>query len=198
MPWELAALGTVLCLYQGRSGGELAGWSRAMQAEASSVLDSDGMRECLLFRDAAGDCCWKLYLLPDSDFLAWERLSSGLPMRMREDAGASGIAERMLQRLVGRVRDGEWQASVVRLHALPVAHGKAGECVLAATLASVSPLGAAAARGIARSQHADAEALRDECCCARAAREAMRLAAAYDHESAHPYPLVRLPRPGRD
>ncbi len=196
LPSELAALGTVLCLYHGRSGGELAGWSRAVEAVACASLDSDGMRECVLFRDAAGDCCWKLYLLPDSDFLAWERLSSRLRMQVGDEGDGPGIAERMLQRLVGRVRHGEWQASVLRLHALPVAQGMQGEQVLAAALASVSPLGAAAARGIARSQSADAEALRDDCCCARAARDAMRAMEA--RQTDEPYPLVRLQRPGID
>lgn len=196
-PQALAALGTLLCLSQGGSGGELAGWSRAVRAEACASVDSDGMRECVAFRDANGTCCWKLYLLPDSDFLAWERLSLTLPAHGRDDArdeaDRAGIADRLLQRLAGRARHGEWQASVLRLHAL---RGGDGRTVLAATLASISPLGAAAARAIARSQGAAADALRDDCCCARAAQEAARASAQWRDDP--PYPLVRLQRPGSE
>lgn len=187
-PRQLAALGTVLCLYRSGPGGELAGWSRAVRAEACAALDSDGMHECVSFHDADGDCCWKLYLLPDSDFLAWERLSLALPAQSAQDASAAGVGERLLRRLAGRVRGGHWQGSVLRLHALCVAPGMPSHSVLAASLASVSPLGAAAARRIARSQGADADALVDECCCQRAARAA---AAGATHDDA-PYPLIRL------
>lgn len=195
-PPELAALGTLLCLYRPHAGGELGGWLRAERAETSTALDSDGMRECLVFRDVAGECCWQLFLLPDSDFLAWERLSARLPAQRGTAGAQAGLAERMLQRLSGRTRHGEWQASLLRLHAR---HGAVGDGppVLAATLAAVSPMGAAAARSIARSQHADAQALRDDCCCIRAARGATQAAAAGHGDDAFP-PLVRLPRPDRN
>lgn len=194
-PQELAALGTLLCLYRAHAGGELGGWRRAVRVEASALLDSDGMRECLVFRDAAGETCWQLFLLPDSDFLAWEQLSARLPAQCDAADAHAGLAERMLQRLSGRARLGEWQASVLRLHARS-GPGGTGAPVLAATLASVSPLGAAIARGIARSQHADARALDDDCCCARAARAAMRASVAGSDTS---FPrLVRLSRPDRN
>lgn len=187
-PLQLAALGTLLCLYRARSGGELGGWLRAMQAESSATLDSDGMREAFVFRDATGTCCWQLFLLPDSDFLAWESLSKRLPAQPIAQSSRAGLAERMWQRLAGHARHGDWQASVLRLHA----RGGGDEPVLAATLSAVSQQGAAAARAIARSQHADLDALRDDCCCARAARAAHRDAA--DHHDTFP-PLVRLHRP---
>lgn len=190
-PRQLAGLGTVLCLYRSGPGGELAGWSRAVRAEACAALDSDGMHECVAFHDADGECCWKLYLLPDSDFMAWERLSMALPVRSAQDASAAGVGERLLRRLAGRVRGGQWQGSVLRLHALCVAPGMPSHSVLAASLASVSSLGAAAARRIARSQGADADALTDECCCQRAARAAALAATGAAHDDA-PYPLIRL------
>lgn len=191
-PLQLAALGTVLCLYRARSGGELGGWRRAVQAESSATLDSDGMREALVFRDATGTCCWQLFLLPDSDFLAWESLSKRLPEQAIASSSRAGLAERMWQRLAGHARHGDWQASVLRLHARG-GDGR-GQPALAATLASVSPLGAAAARAIARSQHADADALRDDCCCARAARAA----SGNDHCNTPFPPLVRLSGPDHD
>jgi hypothetical protein len=193
-PQELAALGTLLCLYRAHAGGELGGWQRAVRVAASALLDSDGMRECLVFRDAAGETCWQLFLLPDSDFLAWEQLSARLPAQRGTADAHAGLAERMLQRLSGRARLGEWQASVLRLHARS-GPGGTGTPMLAATLASVSPLGAAAARGIARSQHADARALDDDCCCARAARATIRAGVAGDDTFP---PLVRLSRPDRN
>ncbi|WP_207949517.1 Hemin transport protein [Luteimonas aestuarii] len=187
-PLQLAALGTVLCLYRARSGGELGGWLRAMQAESSATLDSDGMREALVFRDATGACCWQLFLLPDSDFLAWESLSKRLPEQAIASSSRAGLAERMWLRLAGHARDGDWQASVLRLQA----RGSGDGPLLAATLAAVSPQGAAAARAIARSQHANLDALRDDCCCARAARAAHR-DAAHRHDTFPP--LVRLHGP---
>jgi hypothetical protein len=190
-PAELAALGTVLCLSRADGGGETGGWLRACRVEVAVALDSDGMRESLRFHDAAGACCWQLFLLPDSDFLAWERLARRLP-RHADAGGGAGLAERMLARLAGRAREGDWLASVLRLQAHP---GRPAPR-LVARLAAVSPLGAAAARVIARTQHADAEALRDDCCCLGGARAASRLAAAAGGD--HAFPLrVGLSRPDR-
>jgi hypothetical protein len=171
-PGQLARLGTVLCLYPAGAGGELGGWSRAVCAEAAVPLHGDGPEDCIAFRDTGGGCCWKLYLLPDSDFLAWERLVARLPVQADAGTGpAPGIGERLLQRLVGRRRSGHWQASVLRLGALALP-GASSPGALAAVLAPVSPTGAAAARAIARRADADASALVDDCCCLRAARAA--------------------------
>lgn len=164
-PRQLAALGTVLCLYRAEQGGELAGWAQAARVDARAGLDSDGVREALHFFDDGGRCCWRLYLLPDSDFLAWDRVLSHLP---REDDAESpgGVGERLWRRLAGRLRGEQWRAAILRLHALP---GENGKTVLAASLARLSPLGAATARTIARAEGADGESLADECCCAQAA-----------------------------
>lgn len=186
-PHALSRLGTVLCLYRQASGGELAGWSQAVRAEAGAEVDSDGTLESLLFYDRAGRCCWRLYLLPDSDFLAWERIVAGLPPRA-DPLAAAGIGERLLRRLAGHLGD-RWTGSILRLHELRggPGHGFAPPAVLAASLASVSPLGAAIARRIARRQDAEADSLVDECCCERAARAAAQ--ASGDDE---PYTLIRL------
>ncbi len=186
-PRQLAQLGVVLCLYRQQPGGELAGWSQAVRAEAEAALDSDGMQESLLFYDRDDRCCWRLYLLPDSDFLSWERLAAHLPACAQPQPHA-GIGERLLRRLAGTVGGG-WTGSILRLHALRSGpgFGLAPASVLAASLASVSPLGATLARRIAQRQGADAGALADECCCERAARIAAR--AGGDEDT---YSLIRL------
>lgn len=185
-PRQLAQLGVVLCLYRLQAGGELAGWSQAVRAEADVAVDSDGMQESLLFYDRDGRCCWRLYLLPDSDFLSWERLAASLPMHAEAHAG--GIAERLLRRLAGNV-GGRWTGSILRLHELRSGpgFGLVPPSVLAASLASVSSLGATLARRIAQRQGADSDALADECCCERAARIAAGTAS--DDET---YSLIRL------
>jgi hypothetical protein len=153
-PRQLAALGTVLCLSRARSGHPLAGLAPAVRAEVSCHCDSDGLRESLSFLDRDGHCCWRLYLLPDSDFLAWEDLSSRLPQRLDRDP--AGIAERLLSRLANRLHGGHWQASALRLHAFS---NGAGGTALAASLAPLSELGLAIARRIARDEGAVDDAL---------------------------------------
>lgn len=164
-PRQLAGLGAVLCLYRSGQGSELAGWAQAIRVCAHAGLDSDGLRESLHFFDAAGRCCWQLYLLPDSDFLAWDRLLARLP-EDADCAASEGIGERLWRRLAGRLRGEQWRAAVLNLHAV---RREDGVEVLAASLASLSPLGASTARAIARAEAAEGEALADECCCARAA-----------------------------
>ena len=183
-PWQLAGLGTVLCLYRPQHGGELAGWKQAVRAESAVGMDSDGLQESLSFFDAAGQCCWRLFLLPDSDFLAWDLLASQFPAR-REDAGLQGMADRLWRRLAGRLAGNDWRLCALRLHVL--AQG-AGPPALAASPAFVSPLGQATARRIARQEGAEGEVRQDDCCCARSATAAPRLSPASGSE----VPLVRL------
>lgn len=165
-PRQLAALGTVLCLYRAQSGGELAGWAEAVRAEAGSAADSDGLRGRVLFYDRAGRCCWQLCLLPDSDFLAWEQLTQTLP-GPHPAVHALGIGARLWLRLAQRLRGGRWQASALRLHSLcrrpqAVAHAHA---VLAASQASLSALGACVARRIARDEGVEGDCFTAACGC---------------------------------
>ena len=163
-PRQLAGLGALLCLYRNGQGSELAGWAQAARVCARAGLDSDGLRESLHFFDAAGRCCWQLYLLPDSDFLAWDRLLARLP---EEDdcASSEGVGERLWRRLAGRLRGDQWRAAVLNLHAVRREDGRE---VLAASLASLSHLGASTARAIAHAKSAEGEAIADEFCCSRA------------------------------
>lgn len=205
-PSQLAALGAVLCLHRPHSGGELAGWAQAAHAEVRTALDSDGVREELVFTDRDGRCCWRLCVLPDSDFLAWEQLCATLPSHEARcqvaHVATAGIGERLWTRLADRLRGERWQSCVLRLHALRCTRGvvPGGEPMLAASLAPLSALGAAVAQRIARDEGADADGLRDDCCCQQAARDAAARQAsslALDRrEEVDLLPLVRLR--GRD
>jgi hypothetical protein len=145
-PGQLAALGVVLCLYRPALGPELEGWRRARQIAACQQLDSDGLHERLEFFDEHGHCCWQLCLLPDSDFLAWDRLLAGVPAAA--DTPCAGVAERLWRRLACRLRGDAWQAAVLRLRAA----GPLG-MTLAAQSATPSALGREVAR---RWRHAEA------------------------------------------
>ncbi|MCS4236375.1 Hemin transport protein [Stenotrophomonas sp. BIGb0135] len=158
---QLASLGTVLCLYRPDSS-ELGGWKHAVSAHACQGMDSEGIRESLCFADARGRCCWRLYLLPDSDFLAWDRLVSAFPARP-EPVNDGGVAERLWRRLATRLGAEPWRMCALRLHA---GDGQG----LSASLAALSSLGASAARRIAHVEGADGELWIDDCCCASAAR----------------------------
>jgi hypothetical protein len=150
----LAALGTVLCLYRLQHGSELSGWAQAAYAEAAIGMDSDGLRESVRFFDRDHRCCWRLHLLPDSDFLAWDRMLELLPGTHAAMQGEHGVAERLWRRLAGRLQGGRWRACPVRLYALT---RPGSSPVLAASLAPVSPLGAATARRIVDAEGVEAD-----------------------------------------
>lgn len=167
-PRQLAGLGTVLCLYRALNGSELAGWQQAVRVEVRTGVDSDGLNESLLFFDAQDRCCWRLCLLPDSDFVAWDRLLASLPAG-HDEAGES-LGERLWRRLAGRLLGGQWRACALRLHAVPQATGAP---VLAASLSPTSSLGTATARRIASAEGAEADRSLEDCCCAQAALAAV-------------------------
>jgi len=149
---QLAALGPVLCLYRTQQGSELAGWQQAVRVEVHTGVGSDGLDERLLFFDAQGRCCWRLCLLPDSDFVAWDRLAASLPNG--RDADAGGLADRLWRRLAGRLLGGQWRACVLHLHALPQPGALP---VLAASLPLMSMLSATTAQRLAQAEGADLE-----------------------------------------
>ncbi len=142
---DLAGLGTVLCLYRADQSSELAGWVQASSVVVHEAMDSDGLHESLWFFDADRICCWRLYLLPDSDFLGWDRVVSQLPAA--DDASAAqgaGVAERLWRRLAGRLAGDTWKACALRLHATVTVPS-----ALAASVAPLSVLGASIAARIA-------------------------------------------------
>jgi hypothetical protein len=149
--FELAMLGPVLCVFCERYGGELGGWLRAVSAGAHSGIDSDGWYECLSFRDRAGQDCWRLYLLPESDFFVWDHVRDRLPRAAAAcDVSSVSSKTRPAQDLsITRCAYADvapWRASVVRLHALR----SANDAVLAASPWQVSALGADMVRRVLR------------------------------------------------
>ncbi len=150
-PAQLAALGAVLCLYRPQPGGALAGWRQATYAEAQVGVESDGLRESLCFFDREGRACWRLCLLPDSDFLAWDRLAACLPSRVAEKC-ETGVGQRLWQRLARRLTGESWCACILQLHVLPQPFATPS---LAASLAAPSPLGEAMAHDIAHAEMAE-------------------------------------------
>ena len=172
-PERLAAVATVLCLYPNRQRDALAGWSNSASAQRLFGEGADAAHEGLLFRDAQGRACWRLYLLPDSDFLAWDLAVGHLPAAARR-GDADGWA-----RLHGRIRrwlHGGWTAQALRLQ---LTCDEAGRRILVADGAALSPLGREHARRIAASERAPLRTTPDTCCCMarRAAAQAHARAA---------------------
>ena len=137
-PDVLASLGPVLCLHAVADPHPLSGLRRAARVIAQVRLDSDGPHEQLRFLDATGACCWRLHLLPDSDYLAWERLLSRLPVES-EISPRWPTASRWLRSAAPR-----WRACAVRLHVVVEGEGLG----LAASDVVLSSLGLACARRI--------------------------------------------------
>jgi len=50
--------------------------ARSNAVTAHTTVTSHGPREWLCFRDAAGDMQGKLFLLPDTDYLAWDEMAA--------------------------------------------------------------------------------------------------------------------------
>ena len=187
-PHELAALGAVLCLYRIQAGSELDGWSQAVRVSSDSAIDSDGLCESLQFFDRDGLCCWRLYLLPNTDFLAWERLLAGLPVQRQPEHGL-GIRERLWRRVARHLGGPVWRANVLRFHAPPAGPGFAGQSLLAASLPRLSACGAEVGRRIVRREGIDDAGLIDDCCCRQAALHAA-MAPLQGDIAGHPVGLV--------
>ncbi len=147
---SLSALGPLLCLHAPPDSHLLNGWRRARSLLAHIRLDSDGPHEALHFFDADGFDCWRLCLLPDSDFLAWERLLATLPVHV--DSVVAG------RRIWGNKRTAQphWQACALRLHAVSDPEGSPQ---LATADVVLSVLGRRCAQRIAdRSNQSEARA----------------------------------------
>lgn len=148
---DLATLGPVLCVFCDRYGGELGGWMQAARAYARCGIEADGWYECLTFRDRENRDCWRLYLLPESDFFAWDCVRNRLPRNERLDPSATAADNERFPSTLwrccrSREMSARWGASVLRLHALR----SGGRAVLAASPWRVSPFGAEIARRVMR------------------------------------------------
>lgn len=151
---QLASLGPVLCVYRVQPGGALSGWAQATRAEVVCRVDCDGPCESVHFFDALGRSCWRLYLLPDSNFLAWDALTALL--RARRD-GARHAAR--WHRLDWRALREHWRADVLTLH-----DTAAPDDALGAHRTEISPFGHSIAGRIARREGFANDAVHD-CCC---------------------------------
>lgn len=155
-PELLAAVATVLCLYPRRQRDVLAGWLASVSAQRCIGEGVGAAGEAIVFRDARGRACWRLHLLPDSDFLAWDLAVVGLPA-----AEAQRSRGRLARALRGRLGGG-WNAQALRLQ---LASDPAGRRILVADASEPSALGLEHARRIAAAEGATLRTGPDTCCC---------------------------------
>lgn len=147
---SLAALGPLLCLYRAVETHVLTGLSHAAAIIPSVRIDNDGPSEALMFLEANGRPCWQLYVLPDSDYFAWETLLTRLstPTRSAAVSSPDPATRSCIHRGVGNPI---WRASALRLHALPSCQSPSN---VAASVAPLSACGQRAAERLASNAHA--------------------------------------------
>ena len=146
---ELAALGAVLCVHPGELPIAPRAQAATVRAELQASVDIAGVREAIAFLDADGQCRGRLYLLPDTDFLAWEALAARLPQCALERPAPGATA--LCLRLRARLSCARRQAVALRLRA--IAHG--GRWTLQAAATPLSALGLDLAHAIARAEDAE-------------------------------------------
>ncbi|KGQ18504.1 Hemin transport protein [Lysobacter dokdonensis DS-58] len=124
------------------------------------AVEREGPCEAIHFVDLRGRPCWRLYLLPDSDFLAWDALIA--PLRKRVDRAWHAARGHRLER---RLHVERWSATVLSLRAT-WSHVDE-RLALAADRCFVSPLGLSIAHRIARNEGIPLDAPNStDCCCA--------------------------------
>ncbi|MFA5683377.1 MAG: Hemin transport protein [Lysobacteraceae bacterium] len=132
----LAAIGPLLCLFRASDPHPLSGWTQARWAMHCVSIDSDGPRETIAFFDALGQACWQLCLLPDSDYLSWDRMAESLPTHTLEllEPVVGGGRRCQAAQVVGQPL---WRACPLRLH--QVSDSQAGGRLAAACPALSDP-----------------------------------------------------------
>lgn len=161
----LPRLGSVLWLYRQRGGtapcplpessAEMAFDHPALLALGSCVrvrvdaaVTSQGPRECLEFLDAAGEVQAKLFLLPDTDYLAWDQM---LAPRLRQpelrEAAHWQAPLRYLRAAVARLGT-PWRA-------LPLRFAQGRPTLAASIPGTLSPVGQRLAAAIASDERAE-------------------------------------------
>jgi hypothetical protein len=151
-PELLAALGPLLCLYRADDPHALQGWSWAKSVQACIKINSDGPREALTFFDETRRACWQLYLLPDSDYLSWDRVLSCVQCQLdsTENAWRYKTPAVPISHAIGNPI---WRACALRFYAVP---GSNNQYCLALGDVSLSIAGRKAAEAIAKSEGASA------------------------------------------
>jgi hypothetical protein len=149
-PELLAALGPLLCLYRADDPHALCGWSGAKSVQACIKINNDGPREALTFFDETRRACWQLYLLPDSDYLSWDRVLSCV--RCELDTTQNSWLKQMAAVPIARaIGNPIWRACALRFYAVPSLNN---EHCLALADVSLSNAGRKAAEAIAKSEGA--------------------------------------------
>lgn len=119
---------------------------------AHTAVTPHGPREWLSFRDAKGEVRAKLFLLPDTDYLAWDEMAAAARLApVREDASAWHAHTAFLRGALARFGTA-WRARVLRF--------EAGRLPWLRTLGAQPPLrlsliGLELARAIARGEGAE-------------------------------------------
>lgn len=163
----LADLGVVLYVYARRESRtwlapqapwparrELVGLVSAERVVASVAVGSDGPHECLRFLDEGGATLASLWLLPDSDFLAWETLLAALP----SDA---------IARDRPHLPDAPARSAQARVITLERSRVGGIDLLDAHAPRRLSILGLAQARRLALAERAHLDPLPHDCCCQR-------------------------------
>lgn len=132
----LTDLGPILCLHRTAEAHALVGLKQAATVRVQICIDSDGICESLNFRDPDGALCWRLCLLPDSHYWAWDRILNRVDLEPLTSAAPG---------LPGQDR-AFWLCCPLRLHACATVSGP----TLAAAPVCLSTAGACELKRLAR------------------------------------------------
>jgi hypothetical protein len=126
--------------------------ARCLCASAHVQVTSHGPREWLSFRDADGNALAKLYLLPDTDYLAWDEMVAAMRFAPPVKEPADWQAHTAFLRLAFARLGTAWQARLVTFEhrRLPWLHTLGARAPL-----KLSLLGVEIARLIAASENAE-------------------------------------------
>jgi hypothetical protein len=92
----------------------LHGIARVAALRAAVDIDSDGPRECLEFLDMRGAALMRVWLLPDSDYCAWDYLLARHAVPVASASIGASHHEGWMGRHHWRIGLRRWQAAVVR------------------------------------------------------------------------------------
>ena len=82
-------------------------------ASAHTQVTSHGPREWLAFRDANGEASAKMFLLPDTDYLAWDEMAASMHLAPSVEGPARWHAHTAFLRSVCAQLGGRWRARLL-------------------------------------------------------------------------------------
>ncbi len=146
-PEELAALGTVLCIWRRSSISELECIKQAVVAKACLGVNSMGVHEWISLFCRNGACSMMLFRLPSATrFDPWNRLMSRLPAECCLSPGP-GACARLSHRVGDWLRGDGWSSSTLSF----IPGSAMGRVTIGATLRSLQGEDLISARQIASS-----------------------------------------------